>query len=312
MCPACGGAADKGCVQTREMMIGLREPFAYRRCGECRSLWLVECPSEMASYYEHGYYSLTPVAPHVGPAARHRSALALRLPTRMAMLVAGRLGVPNFALWFSGMRLRKTDKVGDVGSGAGWLQRQLAAFGFRDVWGFDPYMDRDTDAGAVHLRRANLAEVPSGFTLLMAHHSLEHMSDPVAALRSMRDRIVPGGHLLIRLPLAGTYADRTYGPNWVQLDPPRHLCVPSEPGMRRAAERAGLAVARVFYDSYALQFWGSEQYQRNVPMYDPRSVARGSEEVFTATEVQEFERLAKGLNRQRDGDQAGFVLRRSK
>ena len=75
------------------------------------------------------------------------------------------------------------------------------------------------------------------------------------------------------------------------------------------ARSAGLAVSRVFFDSYALQFWGSEQYKRDIPLRDPRSYAENPEtDLFSVSEIKDFERRAKDLNKRRNGDSAGFVL----
>lgn len=309
-CPLCAGQSRLDRVMTREMMLGTRESFEYARCDACASLWLVDPPEDMGEYYPSGYYSMAPTAklrPRPLPAAVAN--LAMRLPATVGQTLGSLKYSPRFLSWFAATGVRTSNRIGDIGSGAGEILRLLEAYGFEDLWGFDPFLDQESHDGAVQLRRASLKDVPDGFDVLMAHHSLEHMSDPVAALCEMRDRTVQGGVIVIRIPVSDTFADRTYGGDWVQLDAPRHLVVPSERGFLTAVERAGMTVARSFYDSYGLQFWGSEQYRKDISLRDPSSVASGSEEVFSARDVRRFDARARRLNRARDGDQAVFVLR---
>jgi hypothetical protein len=115
---------------------------------------------------------------------------------------------------------------------------------------------------------------------------------------------------VIRVPVADSWAWRAYGTDWVQLDAPRHLFLHTRQSIELLSKRAGLKVVRVFHDSYAFQFWGSEQYRRGIPLRDPRSYGEDPQtDLFTATEIAEFERRSVKLNREAAGDSAGFVLR---
>jgi hypothetical protein len=105
------------------------------------------------------------------------------------------------------------------------------------------------------------------------------------------------------------FAWEKYGVNWVQLDPPRHIFLYTERAFRDLAERAGFIVERVVYDSETFQFFGSEQYIKDIPLTDPRSY-RGviSESIFTQSQIDEWEALAAKLNAEGRGDQACFYL----
>ncbi len=56
-----------------------------------------------------------------------------------------------------------------------------------------------------------------------------------------------------------------------------------------------------------MQFWGSEQYVRDIPLRDKRSLVEGGRE-FSRLQLAEFEREAEELNIARQGDQAAFFL----
>jgi SAM-dependent methyltransferase len=211
----------------------------------------------------------------------------------------------------SRLGLRTSSAVCDVGSGNGvhlvWLLRQ----GFSRLEGFDPFIGSDmtVDTGVV-IRKLGVDEMPGGWDLIMLNHSFEHMPRPAEVLESLRERLKDGGRIVVRVPVADSWAWRAYGIDWVQLDAPRHLFLHTQRSMTILAERAGLKVLRVFFDSYAFQFWGSEQYRRDIPLRDPRSYGENPKtDLFTASEIDEFERRSAKLNRESAGDSAGFVLR---
>ena len=109
----------------------------------------------------------------------------------------------------------------------------------------------------------------------------------------------------MRIPVAGTRAWRTYREHWVQLDPPRHLFVPSVDAMHRLAARAGLAVADVLFDSTAEQFAISEMYRAGVSPNTPE----GRRWRVEPAQRRRWEAQARALNAAGDGDQAAFLLR---
>ena len=96
----------------------------------------------------------------------------------------------------------------------------------------------------------------------------------------------------------------------VQLDAPRHLVLYTPHALKQVAERCGLEMCGMYYDSWAFQFWGSEQYRRDIPLEDLRSVSRdrplGS---FTQQEMDEFTRRSEEANQNQDGDQAVFFFK---
>jgi hypothetical protein len=140
----------------------------------------------------------------------------------------------------------------------------------------------------------------------MVHHALEHMPDPKATFAALAALTSPRGALLIRTPVADSWAWRRYGVDWVQLDPPRHLFVHTTRSIEQLAAGCGLRVHRSFRDSSGFQFWGSELWARDLPLreYDTRL-----SEVFGTEQLDRFARRAEQLNTAGTGDSACFVLR---
>lgn len=74
--------------------------------------------------------------------------------------------------------------------------------------------------------------------------------------------------------------------SWVQPDAPRHLFLYTGQTFRAPAEESGFALDEVVYDPTAFQFWGREQYARDIPLADGRSYFVNPENsVFSAEEV---------------------------
>jgi SAM-dependent methyltransferase len=203
-------------------------------------------------------------------------------------------------------------RILDVGCGAGQVLREMSDAGFTRLTGVDPYIAADIEIGPGALvRKGDVPGLEGPFDFVMMNHSFEHVPDPAATLSAIARLLPPGRLLLVRVPVAGTWAWREYGADWVQLDAPRHVHIHTERSLRLLAERTGFALKDSWYDSGSFQFWGSEQYRRGIPLYAPRSHAVDPKASgFTARQVRDFEARAAELNRRRDGDQACFYLER--
>jgi predicted SAM-dependent methyltransferase len=177
--------------------------------------------------------------------------------------------------------------------------------------GVDPFLPHDyTTSSGVALWRKNISDLDRSFDLVMLHHSLEHIPKQLETLLEIKRHLKPDGTVLIRIPLASSFAWKNYGANWVQLDAPRHFYLHTLKSMSILAEQAGFHIANTLYDSTAFQFWGSEQYARDIPLRDPRSFNENKRQsLFSRSALREFDREARRLNKQAQGDQAAFYLK---
>ena len=295
-------------------MFGWRDEFDYFTCAACGCVQITEVPDDLGRFYPPGYYSFT--VPAEGGLRRflkqRRARHVLEGRSALGRAAAWWFGVPEIFSWIAISGVQFDDPVLDVGSGGGEILREMENAGFRRLVGIDPYLSEERNAGpGPRLLRRTIEEMDGEFSLVMMHHSFEHMPDAVDAFRNAARLLKPGGMLLVRIPVADSNAFRRYGADWVQLDAPRHLFLHTRRSVEILAAASGLALERVVHDSGAFQFWGSEQYRRGIPLRSRSSYLESPRRsVFSRAEIRQFERQAAELNARGEGDQAAFYLRK--
>jgi SAM-dependent methyltransferase len=298
-------------------MFGTGEDFPYLECSRCGTFQLLEPPADLAPYYPPSYSSLTPVRSVPDGTLRHlykelRTNLALRSELLARPLYPPGSG-PIWLTWLKGLGLRRDSAICDVGTGTGALLAYLSLEGFTNLTGIDPFIGSDIRTPGYTVQCTSLERASGEYDLLMLHHSLEHMPSPRAALDRLQHLTAPGGHLLIRIPVAQKWAWRRYGANWYGLDPPRHLFTFSACGLVELVQQFGFRFKRCFYDSSDMQFWASEQNERGIPLRSPRSYRTSpADSIFTADEIAHFRRQSTVLNAVGEGDTAAFIFQRAK
>jgi SAM-dependent methyltransferase len=306
ICRICHGSNIKAVWQAREMMHGLRDRFEYFECAVCGCVQIADWPADLARYYPRDYYSLQ--------AASGGKRIAKELELLAAALglesLAARLGLAKrrLAQDFIPKDLPRRTRVLDVGAGAGGHLTQLYRSGFHRVHGIDPNLDRDNERHfPFRLERASTETLVArgeryGFVYLS--HSLEHMPDQQHALRQVRALLEPNGTCCIRIPWVSSQAFETYRTDWIQFDAPRHYYLHSRQSFELLARQTGFRIAKLWCDSSAFQFWGSEQYRRDIPLYSERSwLVAPQRSMFSPAQIEDFEEQARALNRTERGDQ---------
>lgn len=311
ICPLCT-AELVGSIEAREMMLGLRERFHYGECSGCSSLVLLDVPDRLERFYPPDYYSLRPRRRRhiVRLARRMRAEAAAHGYSRVSSWLGLGAGPPPWAEWLRIAGLDRSAAICDVGSGAGDQLFGMRDEGFTSLTGVDPFIERRFESSSLRILKGTLGQLSGRFDLIMFNHSFEHLAAPLAALRAARARLRPGGTVMIRTPVAGCWAWQHFGADWVGLDPPRHLFVPSLDGIHMAAGEADLVAYEVAFDSTDMQFWRSEQYQRDISLFDPASHQvdpRGSP--YSGAQIRGFRRDAERLNEAGEGDTVAVFLK---
>lgn len=318
-CAICGNMSDNRTFSVREMMFGFRNLFEYFECARCRCLQIKEIPSDLQKYYPVDYYSYrkrsgkayNPVNRFISAQRTYYWIGGRNLIGKLATL-GRKKGPPYFIDWIRGLDLKAGSRILDVGSGTGELLIDMSQYGFRDLTGIDPYISEEvTYNSGVRILKKDIHSLSGEFDLIILNGSFEHMPNPIGILNKVYDLLAPGAYAFIRIPLSATYAWRNYGVDWVQIDAPRHLFLHTIESMRILSEKSKLTISSVIFDSYDMQFWGSEQYKHDIPLMDARSLLVNPDiSIFSKGQIDEFKRKSVELNAINDGDQARFCLRK--
>jgi 2-polyprenyl-3-methyl-5-hydroxy-6-metoxy-1,4-benzoquinol methylase len=320
-CKICANTEGKHTVVAREMMFGLRDEFTYFKCSSCGCLQIVDIPKDLSKYYPtEKYYSYRQIVTPNSSNEKFKNLLKyflfnackhLNLPLQILPYVK------NYS-WLNPLgKLSKKSAILDVGCGDGLLLQQMSIWGFENLTGIDPFIKENisylskikvwkTDIYNYPPLRTNMKfsneNINTTFDLIMLHHSFEHMDNPRKVLNRLYQLLNPNGTLLIRIPVADSFAWRKYGVNWFQLDAPRHFFLHTTKSITLLAKSCGFILKHVFYDSTEAQFMHSEKYCRDISLFEPMQVSRRMRK--------DYKKCAKWLNRMMDGDQACFVLKK--
>jgi len=308
------------------MQFGLRDEFEYFECSKCGCLQIGKIPIDLSKYYPTDYYSYR----ISGPSIEHpktgiravRVKLILKILSRHYFFDKNSLGdwvanrscvAGDYPYWVRHKRiklkLRSDSSILDVGCGTGKLLLDLQLLGFSNLVGVDPFLKEDIHyPNGVRVLSKDIRQLNQQFDFVMLHHSFEHMPDPLETLRKAYELVKPGHYLLLRIPLAGSFAWRKYGVDWVALDAPRHLFLHTRESIQILASHAGFEVADIVYDADGFGHWGSELYLRDIRLTHEQSPWINKENTFTKEELAQFAELDEQLNETGEADCGAFFL----
>ncbi len=315
-CRICNNSENNHFHQATEMMLGIGDQHDYLECNACGCVQIVNIPENLPSYYpDEDYYSYDKIQ---SPTGLKRFLVTKRdLYAATGKCFVGRM-IHSFLPHSKIHTLQKTgittnSHILDVGCGAGHLLHSLKATGFKNLLGIDPFNAEEIQYdNGLKIEKKSIHEMQQGgWDLIMFHHSFEHVFDQQQTLAKAFELLKPNGVCLIRVPTSSSWAWEYYGTHWVQLDAPRHLFLHSIDSIKLLAEKVNLQMEDVVYDSFAFQFWGSEQYKNGINLNDQNSYAVNPEQsAFSQRDIAEFEKRSHKLNKQHKGDQAAFYLRK--
>lgn len=297
--------------------MGTGELFSYFQCARCGCVQIVEVPENLGDYYPSDYFSFKVPRRLLRPGLRgvfDRSRVRYLLSGHGFFgMLADRLAKPlDYMPWIKEARADLGSPILDVGSGYGKLLLRMRVGGFNDLTGIDPFVARDIEySDKVRVLRCQIEDFAETagrhFQLIILNHSFEHMAKPHAVLQAVERLLAPGGVIVLRIPVADSWAWEEYRESWWQADAPRHLFLHTRASIGFLAEAAGLRLDHVAYDSTISQFIASESYRRRMSK-QPGADRLGE---LTKAEIARLQQRTDELNRSERGEMAAFYLRRS-
>jgi SAM-dependent methyltransferase len=247
-CPICAAPLRPTRIRAYDRLVTGEGPFSVAECGACQ--YGVTVPqlseAELAPYYADSYYE--DFYEHTGgsganPLHRLRELLRRRGAER-------RQRRPPLAL-----DSIPPGRALEVGCGAGELLAHFKTLGW-ETYGIDPSAAATAAAACrgAKVHTGTLADQPwaGTFDLIIFQHSLEHIPNPVGAVRAASELLAPGGRLIVDVPNWMSWQRRLFGNRWFVLDLPRHLQHFSPRALARLAERVGLEPRSVGTNSNAI------------------------------------------------------------
>jgi SAM-dependent methyltransferase len=239
-CAYCGSESFKPLLDGVTDRLGVvKGSRSFLKCLQCGSARLdpMPAPDELSSFYPPVY--------GLGRNAAGSSSLSGLLRSLEMIFLFGPVYRRNVRMLKSGGV--KSGRLFDVGCGSGYQSACFKENGF-DVTGADfaegtrEWMAEahGIEAVSCDISRMKGLFKKESFDVITAFHVIEHMIDPLGFITTLKELLVPGGRIMLTMPLADSVQADMFGARWGAFrEAPRHVNIPSESGVRALLERAG-------------------------------------------------------------------------
>ncbi|MEI2707418.1 MAG: class I SAM-dependent methyltransferase [Chitinophagaceae bacterium] len=280
--------------------------FNYHNCINCGVVYLKEIPENYQQYYGNNYYSFN-ASNGIAQQIKYKRDIAGFTGKGILGKILAFLQPNHNLLALKNLSLKPTDSLLDVGCGVGNEISVLKSLGYNKVFGVDPYINEDIYLNKELLvKKQEVFDVNTSFNFITMHHSFEHVFEPFRVLEKLKTLLSQDGKIMIRIPVAQSFAFEKYGKSWVQFDAPRHVFLHTEKSIAHLCSKLGLRVDDVIYDSTTFQFWGSEIVKngQNIHTALKKTIFLSRLKSF----IKGYHAVTKKLNQQKKGDQAIFII----
>lgn len=245
LCPVCESPETRPAfAATDRFLRTTSKSFQLYRCRSCNVVFIFPTPSvdELRGFYPTGYWWAED-APSGQPRLQTRKRLedhyrrfVLQDHLRFILRAVGRL-----------RRESQEIDVLDIGCSGGTLLHELSLRGI-SVCGLDV-----SGEAVAHAREAYQLDCEVGdlehfpwkgrrFSIITLFHVLEHVANPGAFLKLVREHLRPGGVLIVQVPNLRSWQFHLFGRRWHGLDIPRHLVNFPEPALKDLLRRSGFQI----------------------------------------------------------------------
>lgn len=320
-CRICENTENNSSFLIGEMRLGMGDVFTYVKCGKCGCLQIENYPENISAYYPSDYYSINRQL-KISKKGLVKSMMRKQVASSCTEASSSIAGKILLSLFGGGsvekIKMSKAkfgDKILEIGSGTGSLLVGLNKYGFKNLWGIDPFIEKDILYNEeVKVYKSSIEDFgEKDFDLIYLNHAFEHIPDQLENLRAILKLLKEDKALIISVPIMDTYAWRRFGVNWVGLDAPRHYYIHSIKSMRILADQAGCSIEKIVYKTTDFDFWASEQYSLGISLQhkDSYYTNKSNNSRFSTSRIKEFKKKARELDALNDGSTAMFFLKKN-
>lgn len=258
--------------------------YLYVRCGNCDARMLDPIPEDTSAIYTEDYFS---GATHGFGYVDYAADKEPMRPVFSCLLGRVEQGYPH------------KGRLLDVGAADGFFVDLAQRRGWT-ASGVELSAAAALRARSRGLRVAtgDIGAVPTNerFDVITLWDVIEHVSNPVAMLAAIRERLAPGGAVALTTPDVGSLWARLMGRSWHAYIPPEHICLMGEVALRLLAGRSGFRVIisegiskrfTIAYTASVVSHWLGRDFTRplawlsrssigsmtlRIPIYDNRFV----------------------------------------
>ena len=178
-----------------------------------------------------------------------------RIPSRTHLPVFG-YAITGRLSWLEHVSHASAQRVLEVGCGTGRIASYLRAALNWDVTGIEPNPDAAEaarEAGLdVHTGTLEDYDGDGLFDIVIVIHVLEHLTNPAASMKKIRELLKEGGKLVVAVPNAGSVERKLFGKYWDGWDIPRHVYHYEPDSLTELLARSGFAPGPVGFECYSL------------------------------------------------------------
>lgn len=173
-------------------------------------------------------------------------------PPRAPLNLAGEVTTRGFSIQHAALVLKELPKhmahapglrVLDVGCWDGAVLADFPSTWIRHGIEPHPHAARLARARGLHIFNASLESAPldaNAYDIIALLDVLEHLEDPLAALKQLSTALAPGGYLVALTGNAASFAARFYKGSWYYSNYSEHISFFTPASLRQAVTAAGL------------------------------------------------------------------------
>jgi SAM-dependent methyltransferase len=253
-CPNGCAPADRPVTEGQDRLHGLPGRFTVVECAQCGLMRTDPRPTAdtIGAYYpdDYGPYLTSPVI-KVKPSTWHRRFKA------------------RWNRWLGKDVRRLPDippgRMLEIGSAGGAYLLEMQAKGWT-VEGieFSPVAAQKARERGLDVRTGSLeSSVPPQHKadVITAWMVLEHLHEPLAGLRKMREWVQPDGFLVAAVPDASALERRVFGEYWYGLHLPAHLYHYTPDSLRRLLDKAGWQLCAMHWQPNPMNLLNSLEWK---------------------------------------------------